>query len=84
MRELAEVREMVKTAMEETYKSRLAIHEMLVMNDRLKRVVQRKATVKKIQAIAIEGGMTTLLQDGVDKALGGLTELRQVLAVCSH
>ncbi|MBK8690861.1 MAG: Flp pilus assembly complex ATPase component TadA [Deltaproteobacteria bacterium] len=29
------------------------------------------------------GGMTTLLQDGIEKCLLGLTDLRQVLAVCT-
>jgi type II secretory ATPase GspE/PulE/Tfp pilus assembly ATPase PilB-like protein len=30
------------------------------------------------------GGMTTLLQDGIQKAMLGLTDLKQVLAVCSR
>jgi type II secretory ATPase GspE/PulE/Tfp pilus assembly ATPase PilB-like protein len=32
--------------------------------------------------LAIAGGMTTLLQDGVEKALAGKTDLKQVFAVC--
>jgi type II secretory ATPase GspE/PulE/Tfp pilus assembly ATPase PilB-like protein len=65
------------------YKGRLGLHELLIMNDELRRMVQQKASVHEIRRAATEGGMTTLLQDGVEKALAGRTELRQVLAVCS-
>jgi hypothetical protein len=30
----------------------------------------------------VEGGMTTLLQDGIEKVIAGQTDLKQVLAVC--
>ena len=33
-------------------------------------------------AAALEGGMTTLLQDGIEKILSGHTDQKQVLAVC--
>ena len=32
----------------------------------------------------IAGGMVTLLQDGLEKAISGKTDLRQVLAACSR
>jgi len=37
-----------------------------------------------IRELAKAGGMTTLLQDGVEKVVDGLTDLKQVLAVCSR
>jgi len=40
--------------------------------------------VAEIRQIALEEGMTTLLQDGVQKAMAGLTDMKQVLAVCSR
>lgn len=64
------------------YRGRMAIHELLVATDRIKEAVQRRARVEEIRSIAIEEGMTTLLQDGVAKALGGFTDFRQVKAVC--
>lgn len=48
------------------------------------RAIQKKSTVDEIRKIALEEGMTTLLQDGVQKAMGGLTDMKQVLAVCSR
>ena len=36
----------------------------------------------EIRQLAIGGGMTTLLQDGIEKILSGQTDQKQVLAVC--
>ncbi len=66
------------------YKGRMGIHELLVTDDALRRAIQRSAPVDEIRTIAIAGGMTTLLQDGIEKVLLGGTDLKQVLAVCGH
>ena len=66
------------------YKRRLGVHELLVATDPVKRAIQKKSTVDEIRKIALEEGMTTLLQDGVQKAMAGLTDMKQVLAVCSR
>ncbi|HEX2871007.1 MAG TPA: GspE/PulE family protein, partial [Polyangiaceae bacterium] len=66
------------------YKGRVALHELLVGSDDLKRCIQRKAPIDEIRKVAAEGGMITLLQDGVRKVMDGLTDLKQVLAVCSR
>ncbi|MGQ9859003.1 MAG: ATPase, T2SS/T4P/T4SS family [Thermodesulfobacteriota bacterium] len=64
------------------YRGRMAIHELLVNTDRLKEAIHRRARAEEIRAIAVEEGMTTLLQDGVAKVLRGFTDFRQVKAVC--
>ncbi len=66
------------------YKGRIGIHELLVSSDELRRSIQRKAPVDDLRRIAVEGGMKTLLQDGIEKVLDGHTDLKQVLAVCSR
>jgi type II secretory ATPase GspE/PulE/Tfp pilus assembly ATPase PilB-like protein len=66
------------------YKGRVAVHELLVGTDDLKRCIQRKAPIDEIRKVAADGGMITLLQDGVRKVMLGLTDLKQVLAVCSR
>lgn len=66
------------------YRGRIAIHELLVTNDGLKSAIQKKAPVGEIRDLAKQGGMTTLLQDGIQKVLAGHTDLKQVLAVCSR
>ncbi len=64
------------------YKGRMGIHELLVATDEVKRLVQRRAPVEELRRLAIQEGMTTLLQDGILKVLRGHTDFKQVRAVC--
>jgi type II secretory ATPase GspE/PulE/Tfp pilus assembly ATPase PilB-like protein len=63
------------------YRGRLAIHELLVASDEIRRLVQTRGRVAEILACARREGMTTLLQDGILKALGGTTTFSQVKKV---
>jgi type II secretory ATPase GspE/PulE/Tfp pilus assembly ATPase PilB-like protein len=63
------------------YRGRAGIHELLVATDEMKRLIQTKARVAEMLERAKTEGMTTLVQDGVLKALSGLTDFRQVKAV---
>ncbi len=65
------------------YKGRVAIHEFLVTTDEIKAAVQGKASAERIKELAIEGGMTTLMMDGIEKAIQGKTTLDKVMAVCN-
>jgi type II secretory ATPase GspE/PulE/Tfp pilus assembly ATPase PilB-like protein len=64
------------------YKGRMGIHELLVATDEIKRGIQRRETVENMRKQAIKDGMTTLLQDGIEKVLAGHTDFKQVRAVC--
>jgi type II secretory ATPase GspE/PulE/Tfp pilus assembly ATPase PilB-like protein len=64
------------------YKGRLAVHERLVNDDPIKQAIAKRAPVEDVRRMAVAGGMTTLLQDGIEKAIAGKTDLKQVLAVC--
>ncbi len=66
------------------YRGRIAIHELLVVDDPLRQAIGRRAPIDELRRLAVAAGMRTLLQDGLDKAGQGLTDLRQVLAVCSR
>ena len=63
------------------YRGRAGIHELLIATDEMKRLIQTKARVAEMVEQAKAEGMTTLVQDGVLKSLGGLTDFRQVKAV---
>ena len=63
------------------FRGRLAIHELLLGTDRMKRLIQAKAKTEEMLKLAIEEGMTTLVQDGFEKVLQGLTSFKQVKAV---
>jgi type II secretory ATPase GspE/PulE/Tfp pilus assembly ATPase PilB-like protein len=64
------------------YKGRMAIHELLVGSDEVKRLVQKRSPVRELRGQAVAEGMTTLLQDGIQKVLQGHTDFKQVRAVC--
>ena len=64
------------------YKGRLGLHELLVADDELKRLIQERARVANLFAAAVETGMRTLKMDGMEKVMLGLTDLKQVRAVC--
>ena len=63
------------------YRGRAGIHELLVATDPMKKLIQSKARVAEMVKVAKDEGMTTLVQDGILKALDGLTDLKQVKAV---
>ena len=64
------------------FKGRLALHELLIASDRLKRAIQERARVAEILALSLEEGMRTLKQDGMEKCLAGLTHIKEVRSVC--
>ncbi len=63
------------------FKGRVALHELLLGTDTLKRLIQTKAKTEEMVKAAIEEGMTTLMQDGIQKCLQGLTTFKEVKAV---
>jgi type II secretory ATPase GspE/PulE/Tfp pilus assembly ATPase PilB-like protein len=64
------------------YKGRMGLHELLVATDDAKRLIARRASIEEIRDQAIRDGMTTLLQDGIWKALNGHVDIKSVKAVC--
>jgi type II secretory ATPase GspE/PulE/Tfp pilus assembly ATPase PilB-like protein len=63
------------------FKGRVALHELLLGTDKLKRLIQTKAKTEEMVKAAIDDGMTTLMQDGIQKSLQGLTTFKEVKAV---
>jgi type II secretory ATPase GspE/PulE/Tfp pilus assembly ATPase PilB-like protein len=64
------------------YKGRVGLHELLMGSDLIKKNIQEHARVATILANALEDGMRTLKQDGIEKVLQGITDIHQVRAVC--
>jgi general secretion pathway protein E len=63
------------------YAGRVAIIELLVIDDRLSTLVLGRVEGRDLKRAAVEGGMRTLLDDGLAKAAAGLTTLEEVLRV---
>ncbi|MDX1914103.1 MAG: ATPase, T2SS/T4P/T4SS family [Methylophilus sp.] len=72
-----------KTCDNTGYKGRLGLYEMMLINPELKHLIQTKATVSQILSAALDAGMNTLKQDGIQKVLQGLTDITQVRAVAN-
>ncbi len=64
------------------YKGRVGLHELLVADDPVKKLIQERARVAELFAQAVEGGMRTLKMDGMEKIMMGLTDLKMVRSVC--
>jgi type II secretory ATPase GspE/PulE/Tfp pilus assembly ATPase PilB-like protein len=64
------------------YKGRVGLHELMVGTDNAKKLIQEHARVADLVACALEDGMRTLKQDGIEKVLQGITDIKQVRAVC--
>ena len=59
-----------------------SLHELLLGTDPIKKHIQEHSRVAQIIGTALEDGMRTLKQDGIEKVLQGITDIKQVRAVC--
>jgi len=64
------------------YKGRLGLHELLIATDTIKKNIQEHARVAEMLVTALGEGMRTLKQDGMEKVLEGITDMKQVRMVC--
>jgi type IV pilus assembly protein PilB len=64
-------------------KGRLAIHEVLEINDEVRDLISKQGSEQAIRAAAKRGGMRTLFEDGLAKAAQGLTTLDELVRVVS-
>jgi type IV pilus assembly protein PilB len=66
------------------YKGRMGIHELMIIDDPLRRGIGKGEGANELRDIATsQSGMKTLRQDGIEKAMAGMTTLEEVLAVTS-
>ena len=64
------------------YKGRIGLHELLITDDDIKKLIQERARVSEIFSASVEGGMRTLKMDGMEKIMMGLTDIKMVRSVC--
>ena len=63
------------------YRGRIGIFELLTVNDNVRRKIQACATAAEVKAAAVENGMKTLRDNGIELVLSGLTTIEEVLRV---
>ena len=62
------------------YHGRMGIHELMLADDAVRRLIRHRDDAGALQAAALAAGMKTLRQDGIAKVLAGRTDLAEVLA----
>jgi len=60
---------------------RTGVYEILVLNDEIRDMILRRASADQIREKALKSGMKTLFDDGMDKAIAGITSVGEVLRV---
>jgi type IV pilus assembly protein PilB len=62
------------------YAGRVAIHEMLLINQELRQLISERAELSKIRDAAKKEGMKTLVEDGLSKVVEGTTSIEEVMS----
>jgi type IV pilus assembly protein PilB len=62
------------------YKGRVGTHEVMSLNDDLRRLINEKASANIIKKMAVQAGMKTIFQDALFKVKEGITDLPDVMA----
>ena len=63
------------------YRGRMALHEVMPIDEQLERLTVRRASADEITRAAREGGMSSLREDGWLKVIEGRTSIQEVLRV---
>ncbi len=63
------------------YMGRIAIFELLTINDEIREMIMDKATARELRQKAVQQGMRTLREDGLIKVKKGITTIDEVLRV---
>ncbi len=63
------------------YRGRVGVFEVLRMDDGIRELVVNKADADAIRDRAVEHGMTTMIEDGLDKVMTGKTTIEEIIRV---
>ncbi|MDD0839007.1 type II secretion system ATPase GspE [Curvibacter sp. HBC61] len=63
------------------YQGRTGIHELLVLDEPMRRAIVAGEDASRLHALAIQSGMLTLHDDGLRKVVAGVTSLDELLRV---
>ncbi|GAB3460709.1 ATPase, T2SS/T4P/T4SS family [Massilia terrae] len=64
------------------YRGRIGLHELMIGTERVKKLLVEHSRVAALLGAALEDGMLTLKMDGIEKVLGGFTDIKMVRQVC--
>ncbi|MDE2213071.1 MAG: type II/IV secretion system protein [Patescibacteria group bacterium] len=69
---------------EDGYRGRIGIHEIMRVSPAIKELIGKRASTDEIETQARKEGMLTMAEDGVFKAVQGITSIEEVMRVISE
>ena len=63
------------------FSGRIAIHEILEINEEIRKLILNFNDVDKLRRIALAGNFTTMFEDGLQKVAAGLTTINEIQRV---
>lgn len=64
------------------YLGRTAIFQIFIIDEKIKELIENKCSIFEIEKFALDRGMKKLVDDGIEKAILGITSLEEVLKQC--
>jgi len=61
------------------YADRIGIHEVLLVDDDIRQAIIERKDAEAVQRMAVEKGMTTMLENGLKKVVKGTTTIEEIL-----
>jgi len=66
------------------YKGRVGLYEFMLMNDQLREMVNRGSSTEQLRDLALQTGMRSLRNAGLDKVFSGVTAIEEVIRETVH
>jgi type II secretory ATPase GspE/PulE/Tfp pilus assembly ATPase PilB-like protein len=63
------------------YKGRIGVYEIFTVNEAIENLIHKESTTSEIKKQAVVDGMLTMAQDGILKAMQGITDIEEVFRV---
>ena len=63
------------------YIGRVGIYEVLLVEETIRNAIMQRRNADEIHALAVKNGMTTMVDDGMEKVKQGITTIEEVLRV---
>lgn len=66
------------------YMGRIGVFEILEIDDHIRQLIMKNADSETIKALAIKNGMTTMISDGIEKVINGITTIDELIRVVKY
>lgn len=64
------------------YKGRIALYEVMPLSPMLQNTILKNVSTEEIRKAAVSEGMVTLKEDGLKKAIRGLSTIKEIMRAC--